>query len=93
MKPLIIISLLTAVISCSSGEWHAVEVTVIRVEKNPDEFWHSCISGMNYTTVAKTTDGRVDSVCDFLGEVGDKVSGYWRTGHSDPDGNGFRANR
>lgn len=50
----------------------------------------SCV-GTNTKTVFRAEDGRVDSWCGKWGEIGDKVSGCWVTGHtgSSSSRNGF----
>ena len=84
-KLLVVILLLLA--GCG-GKLEQVTVEIIHVEKTGG--WKSCVGGLNYQTVVKTVDGRVDTTCQYIGKVGDKVTGYWRSGHMDPDVNGFR---
>jgi hypothetical protein len=70
-----------------------VTVEVIKVESNEGKGWmRACLSGPNYRTTVKTKDGKVDSVCTYLGEVGDSVTGYWIEGNMDASSNGFRSN-
>lgn len=75
-------SLLVA--GCITGEVEEISATVIKVVPTK-----RCIGGLNFMTALKTDDGRVDSVCTYVGEPGDKVKGYWVSGHLDESMNGF----
>ena len=74
------------------GEVEQVSVTIINVEKLDcgGDFMCGCIGGLDYITVIKTEDGKVDSMCAYVGEVGEVITGYWTSGHWDGSSNGFR---
>jgi hypothetical protein len=73
---------------CDTGTANKVEATIIRVV--PTKGWESCVNGPNFSTTIKTDDGYVDTICTYVGEPGDKVTGWWVSGHYDAMMNGFR---
>ena len=72
---------------CSSGTESRIEMTI--VESYEDASPMGCI-GTNWNTILRAQDGRTDRICGKLGRPGDKVSGCWISGASDPIRNGFR---
>lgn len=76
-----------ALAACSPGVTSPVEmvITEVYLEDSP----MGCI-GTNWHTILRAEDGRSAKVCGKWGKPGDKVSGFWIAGASDPNRNGFR---
>ena len=84
-KTVLAVFFIVGLVGC--GEIEEVTVTITRVEKERTEW--GCI-GVDEKTYVKTDDNRVDSICGRWGKPGDKIKGYWKKGHPDPNVNGFR---
>jgi hypothetical protein len=90
MKKIILITLLAIFFSVGlvgCGEIEEVTVTIARIETEATEW--GCI-GTDKRTIVKTEDNKMDDICGEWGEPGDKIKGYWKSGHPDPSANGFR---
>lgn len=89
LASVIICSALLTLAGCGSVE--EVQATVTRAEKFEcgDRFMCGCIGSDDYRTTIKIKDGRIDNLCAYVGEVGDSITGYWRSGHWDHALNGF----
>jgi len=88
----LIFGLSLSVYGCSF--WSSTDVSIepiimkISIVEKENTAW-GCI-GEAYKTYFRSEDGKMAYWCGQWGKVGDKVSGYWHTGHLDGLRNGFK---
>lgn len=88
MKRITIVFLLL-LMGCSEGTREPVVVTIYQIEPEVTS-WSRRSCSADYKTYVRTDDGRTDYLCGKWGAIGQKISGYWVTGHWDVSVNGFR---
>jgi len=82
-----LLALILSVWLVGCGDLEEVTVTITRIETESTEW--GCI-GTDKRTFVKTEDNRADFICNEWGKPGDKLAGYWKSGHWDANSNGFR---
>lgn len=91
-KKVLLIALALFVYGCQLSVFPPASVEPITMKINvvvkENTKW-GCI-GEEHKTYFRSEDGKVDYWCGQWGKVGDKVSGYWHTGHSEGIRNGFK---
>lgn len=92
-KLIIILSLFVGIIGCEHTRTESftkeIQATVIKVEQNEEGFWSSCTTGLNYTTVLQLEDSTIVSICGWVGDDGAVITGYWSSGYTNSNSNGF----
>lgn len=81
-----LLSLLILLLVGGCGEIRQVDAEIVKVPN--DDTAMGCV-GTDSRTVFRTEEGYTDYLCGDYGTAGDKVKGFWMTGHWDAARNGF----